>query len=440
MQKSDFNTGLLNFLNNSPTAFHAAASARKLLKDNNFIHLPEAQTWELKAAGKYFVTRNNSSIIAFTLTENALSDTGLRIVGAHTDSPALKVKPFPLQDDHNCVRVGIEVYGGALLTPWFDRDLSIAGRITYRKNNGTLKSKLIDFRRPIAIIPSLAIHLAKDSTKSCDINKENELTPILMLSNNNTPPDFTTLLHEQLSLEYDRIDIDEIIDHELFFYDTQPACLTGINKDFISGARLDNLLSCYTAIRAICNGTPQSNAMIILSDHEEIGSTSTSGAKGSFLRDTLDRILPNTEENLRCKAKSLLISADNAHTLHPNYPDKYDHKHAPLFNHGPAIKLNAEQRYATNSITSSFFQTLCKQANIPVQQFVMRSDMACGSTVGPLISAETGIKTIDVGVPSLAMHSIRETIGSNDGWYLYRACNKFFELPFNCNEWTSISK
>lgn len=441
MQQLDFNTGLISFINSSPTSFHTVASARKHLEDNAFARLSETEPWNIKAPGKYFITRNDSSLIAFTLAEDGPAAAGFRIVGAHTDSPGLKIKPLPLRKNHGCVKVGVEVYGGPILNGWFDRDLSIAGRVSYLKNDGTLHSKLMDFQRPVAVIPSLAIHLAKNSNaKPHEINKETELAPLLMQSRDDEVPDFSTLLLEQLKREYETVHCDNIIDHELFFYDIQSACLSGISQEFITGSRLDNLLSCYTAILALCHGTGQGNGMIILSDHEEVGSTSTSGARGSFFRDTLERLLPNPEQRLCCTAKSLLISADNAHALHPNYPEKYDHDHAPLLNHGPAIKLNADQRYATNSLTASFFRFLCNQADVPVQQFVMRSDMGCGSTVGPLISADSGIKTVDVGVPSLAMHSIREMVGCNDAWYLYEVCKKFFELEADRSEWTSISK
>ncbi len=237
---------------------------------------------------------------------------------------------------------------------------------------------------------------------------------------------FQKFLQDQLCAEHPDLDQPDITDHELFFYDATPPTLTGMAEEFITGARLDNLLSCFAAVQGLITADTDQNCMIILNDHEEVGSVSTSGAQGSFLRDTLARLLPQQDERQRVLRNSFLISADNAHAVHPNFPTKHDSEHLPLMNHGLVIKFNANQRYATNSRTAARFRLLCNQAEAPVQEFVMRNDMGCGSTLGPLTAAEIGVDTVDVGIPTLAMHSIRETAASVDCWYLYRVVQTFF--------------
>jgi aspartyl aminopeptidase len=422
MQQAQYITALIDYLISSPTAFHAVASATKLLTQNGFTRLDEEKIWNRLPAGKYFVTRNDSSLIGFSL-RGGNGPTSLQMIGAHTDSPCLKIKPNPV----HYLQLGVEVYGGALLGPWFDRELSLAGRVSWCDSEGALQSALVDFKRPIGIIPSLAIHLDRDANKKREINKQTDLVPIIGLTDDIQDQDgFQKILQKQVCTQYPDLDPPDVTDHELFFYDANPPALTGLASEFITSGRLDNLLSCFAAVQALLAAGPAENCLIILNDHEEVGSVSSCGAQGPFLRDILERLLPEVEKRQTALRSSLLISADNAHGAHPNFADKHDPRHLPQMNHGPVIKINANQRYATNARTAGRFRMLCRRAGVPVQEFVMRNDMACGSTIGPLTAAETGVDTVDVGIASLAMHSIRETAACTDCWYLYRVLQTFF--------------
>lgn len=419
--------GLLDFLKRSPSPFHATQSMAEALQDAGYQALDERETWQLKPQGRYYITRNDSSIIAIKRGQHDPVQHGIRMVGAHTDSPCLKVKPQPELARHGYWQLGVEVYGGVLLSPWFDRDLSLAGRVTF-KHNGQLQSRLINFQQAIASIPSLAIHLNREANSGWAINAQTELPPILAQLQGETKKDFRALLAEQLQREH-AISAADVLDYELCFYDSQPAALVGLNQDFITSARLDNLLSCYAGLQGLLNSNDQHTQVLVCTDHEEVGSNSACGADGPFLEQVLRRMLNTEEDFVRCIQHSLLISADNAHGIHPNYADKHDANHGPLLNHGPVIKVNANQRYATSSETSSFFKLLCQQAEIPVQSFVTRSDLGCGSTIGPITASQLGVQTIDIGVPTFAMHSIRELAGSKDLSYLVRVLQAFYNSP-----------
>ncbi len=434
MQDNEFVDGLLEFIQASPTPFHACRSMSASLANNGFTELHEADEWKLHtqgelATGRYFVTRNDSSIIAFTINKE-VSDDGFRMVGAHTDSPCLKVKPQPEIIKHGYLQLGVEVYGGALLNPWFDRDLSLAGRVSYLNGDDELKEVLIDFEQAIAVIPSLAIHLDREANEKRSVNKQTQLPPVLL----KLPPDMAaenkpvlrTILLEWLNKNHVNLQAREVLDYELSFYDVQAPAVIGLHQDFIAAARLDNLLSCYTGMQALLDEQNDSNAMLVCNDHEEVGSMSAAGAQGPFLKTVLQRLCPQPEQLAIAIDRSLMISADNAHGVHPNYSDKHDSNHGPILNEGPVIKTNANQRYATNSFTSASFKRYCRRADVPVQQFVTRSDMGCGSTIGPITASETGVATIDVGVPTFAMHSIRELAGRWDAYYLYRALREFY--------------
>ncbi len=423
---AEFNQGLLHFIDHSPTPFHAVATMVEVLEQAGFTELKEADVWGELAAGKFYVIRNNSSIIAFVKTPQNLADTGFAMVGAHTDSPCLRVKPRPGKVNNGLWQLGVEVYGGALLNPWFDRDLSLAGRVSYLDKQDQLQHALVDFKKPMAVIPSLAIHLDREVNQNRSINPQQHLPPVIMQTEPGETPDFRALLEQQLSSQYPDRFIGQVLDYEISLYDTQPAALTGLNDDFISAARLDNLLSCYTGLQALLASDGKQPSMLICTDHEEVGSMSSAGAQGNFLQSVLQRLAPAAEAFQRLAEHSWLISADNAHGIHPNYADRHDASHGPLLNQGPVIKTNANQRYATNSETSARFRQICQQADVPLQDFVVRTDMACGSTIGPLTAAQIGVKTLDIGVPTFAMHSIRELAGSQDGWHLYRALKHFF--------------
>lgn len=424
MDQHRFNQELLDFLAASPTPFHAVAQLASRLSSAGFVRLHEADAWQLEPGGRYFITRNDSSIIAWIMpTRHALSESGFRMVGAHTDSPCLKVKPQPELHKQGYVQLGVEVYGGVLLNPWFDRDLSIAGRVSYVNQRGDITHTLIDFSQPVAVIPSLAIHLDREANQSRSINAQTYLPPIL--GQNTDKLDFRDLLQQRLEAN-GVMDSDRVLDYELLFYDTQGPAFIGLAAEFIASARLDNLLSCFIGLRALLDADTEQGALLICNDHEEVGSTSAAGASGPMLKQMLERVLPEAEQRGRAISRSMLISADNAHGVHPNFSDRHDGNHGPLLNHGVVIKLNANQRYASNSETSAIFRKLAADEDTPVQAFVVRSDLACGSTIGPLTAAEIGVRTLDVGVPQWAMHSIREVAGTTDAFNLSRILCRFF--------------
>ncbi len=404
-----------------------------MLDKAGFERLDEAQSWKLERAKSYYVCRNDSSIVAFRTGRKDLTKSGIRMTGAHTDSPCLKIKPSPELNRQGYLQLGVEVYGGALLHPWFDRDLSIAGRVHYQKKNGTLASALIDFKAAIATIPSLAIHLDRGVNEGRALNAQKELPPILLQAGNDKSGkkfSFSDLLLQEIRKSTAGKQADSVLSHELFLYDTQAPALVGLQQQFIASARLDNLLSCYLACRSLIESDSEHASVLVCNDHEEVGSASTSGAAGPFLEKVLSRwvaSLHRASDALdRVIHHSFLMSIDNAHGVHPNYLEKHDEQHRPLLNAGPVIKINANQRYASNSESIALFTALCKQQKVDCQSFVMRSDMACGSTIGPITATELGVTTLDVGVPTFAMHSIRELAGAADAAALSKVVTAFY--------------
>ncbi len=420
---------LLDFLQRSPTPWHAVSVMAERLEAAGFRRLHEAHPWELTAGERFYVTRNDSSIIAMQLPREGLDD--LRMIGAHTDSPGLRLKPSAAQTSSaGWLQLGVELYGGALLAPWFDRDLGLAGRVHLRQPDGRLEGRLLHVERPVATIPSLAIHLDREANNGRELNAQTQMAPVFLQGGDKA--DFTRLLLEWLDAQHDVGDA-EILDFELALFDTQPPARVGVKGELIASARLDNLLSCFIGLEALLESDGAQGVVLVSNDHEEVGSASACGAQGPFLGDVLRRVNAQLGEVgdegfIRLIQASRMISCDNAHALHPNFTDKHDAAHGPALNGGPVIKVNANQRYATNSATSALFRDLCREAGVPVQVFATRADMGCGSTIGPITATELGVPTLDVGVPQWAMHSIRETAGAQDVEYLTRAlvafCNR----------------
>ena len=424
MNVQTFNKRLFSFISQSPSPFHAIKSMTTILDSAGFVALEEHNQWEIKNGQPYYITREDGSLIAFNIgTKDRES---LRILGSHSDSPCLQLKPKPdifIKDYH---QVGVEVYGGALLNPWFDRELSIAGRVIYQKTDNSLCSVLLDFKRPIAIIPSLAIHLDRNANNEKQINAQKDIVPIIGLSSKTKTP-FIDSIQEQLVSELPSVKVKKILGSDLFLYDCQTPCYSGLNKEFIISAKLDNLLSCFVLISVIAQATRDNSYIFVCNNHEEIGSSTASGAQGNLLSSVLERIIPDASERQRTLAKSFFISVDNAHALHPNFQEKHEPSHDIAFNRGPVLKINASHKYATTGISNGIFKTLCAEKKISAQEFVMRSDMVCGSTIGPLTASKLGIKTVDIGAPSLAMHSIREMTGSNDPKLLFTVVDHFLQ-------------
>jgi len=455
MQESQFNQGFFQFLEASPTPFHAVSSMAARLRDSGFEQLLETGSWSLEPGHSYFVIRDTGALAAFTLASDNVQDQGFRLLGAHTDSPSLQLKPLAGKASHSYFQLGVEVYGGPLLATWFDRGLSIAGRVVCTSSDSHLVSLLVDFKRPVAVIPSLAIHFDREANNGHAIHKQNELAPILAQISEDAPLtpaseisavhsslscqknnktsckalNFSTILAEQIRREHPEQKIATVMGFDLFCYDCQPPSFLGMNNEFISGGRLDNLLSCFTGYTAMIESrtskTASGNSLLICNNHEEVGSYTASGAKGTFLQSMLQRIIPDPITRQRTLRQSFFISMDNAHGIHPNFSDKSDPQHPPLLNHGPVVKSNANQNYATTAISSAIYKKIASEAGVATQDFVMRSDMACGSTIGPCTAATLGIPTVDIGAPTLAMHSIREITGSRDPFLLYRTISHF---------------
>ncbi|RLA48465.1 MAG: M18 family aminopeptidase [Gammaproteobacteria bacterium] len=426
MKYDEFNDKLCDFLSVATTPFHAVTEMAKRLEAGDFTRLAEDATWDLQAGGKHYVVRNGSSIVAFVVGRESVPAEGLRMVGAHTDSPCLMVKPAPEKVQQGFFQLGVQVYGGALLNPWFDRDLSLAGRVSYQCEGGQLRMALIDYREAIAIIPSLAIHLDKEANKHRSINPQTDILPVLCQLGEGDKQDFRTLLKSRLLEEHPDCAVQKVLDYELSFYDTQPAAVIGLRREFMASARLDNLLSCFTGLQALLRGDGAASTLLVCNDHEEVGSLSAAGAQGPLLGSVLKRLAGDEQSYAALTDRSMMISADNAHGIHPNYADRHDSNHGPLLNRGPVIKINANQRYASNSETSGLFRMLAAAEGVPVQSFVVRTDMACGSTIGPITAGATGVRTLDIGVPTFAMHSVRELAGTRDAVDLCRVLQRFY--------------
>jgi aspartyl aminopeptidase len=397
---------LLRFLGEAVTPFHAVAAMSQRLSDAGFEEVERFDTEAMTAGRGYFMTRQGSSLIAVRAGQGH-PDAGLRLVGAHTDSPNLSVKPNPVKGRDGCVQLGVDVYGGALLNPWFDRDLAIAGRVTLLTPSGELCSTLFDSSRPVAVVPSLAIHLDRDANKQRSINPQKDVVPLVMLGD---PQhfDFKAWLAETLTHQHSAWTGARVMDYELSLYDVQAPAVVGIDESWITSARLDNLLSCFAGLSALIGAEDAEWSMLVATDHEEVGSASTVGAQGPMLMDALTALVPDAQGNQQLRAESWMLSVDNAHAVHPNFADRHDDQHSPQLGSGPVLKINRNQRYATDGEGAARLRLLAERAEVDVQAFVMRADLACGSTIGPITATETGIATTDLGVPTLAMHSIRE--------------------------------
>jgi len=423
-------TALLNYIDESPSPWHAVLSTQNILEQHGFSELGEGDAWSLEPNGRYYVIRDDSSIICFTLGSGNLAEQGFNLIGAHTDSPGFRVKPKPDNKVGDFNRVAVEVYGGPILATFTDRDLSLAGRV-HVKEGKSLRSKLVHFKKPFLRLPNLAIHMnSKVNTEGLKLNKQTELPLLLSISNepSESQPKIIDLLAAELNTS-----TEAIATWELHACDTQKGAIYGLNNEFYANSQLDNLASCHASLSALISDNSlnagQFNVCAFF-DHEEIGSNSHKGADGSFLPDVLERIASSqtlsAEEYKRALSNSFLISADMAHAYQPNFPNAYEPGHKVLVNHGPVIKVNANIRYASNSASQARFMQLCEQAGVPYQQYSHRTDIGCGSTIGPMTSAQLGINTVDVGCPMWAMHSIRESAGVLDHQYITRVFTQFF--------------
>lgn len=419
---------LIDFIDASPSPWHAVASTEQRLLAHGFARLEEGERWQLAAGGRYYVTRGGASLIAFVLGSRPLADAGYRLVGAHTDSPGLRLKPRPALAADGLLRLGVEVYGGPILASFTDRDLSLAGRVVLRTAAGP-QTKLLRCEQPLLRLPNLAIHMNREvNEQGLKLNKQTELP--LVLGQLGEKEDGEVRLRALLAGAA-QCEAADILSWEMAAYDVQPGCLWGADQEFIASRQLDNLASCHAAIGALmATEAPAATCVAALFDHEEVGSESAAGAGGSFVGDVLARIGLQQgldgEDSRRAMARSFFISADMAHAYHPNFPAAYEPEHKVLVNGGPVIKTNASQRYATQAETAARFMDCCERAGVPCQQYSHRSDLGCGSTIGPIVAARLGIACVDVGSPMWAMHSARESAGALDQGYMIAALTTAF--------------
>jgi aspartyl aminopeptidase len=423
---------LLDFIDSSPSPWHVVDTLARRLNARGYSVLQECESWPLTAGGRHYVIRGGSSLIAFQVGKDKLADTGFRLIGAHTDSPGLRLKPKAAQGDDHLVRLGVEVYGGPILATFTDRDLGLAGRICLRTPTG-IQTRLMRFDSPVVRLPNLAIHMnRKVNEEGLKLDKQTELPLMLgQPENGRTPQEhFLNLLARRADCQP-----ADLLSFELNVYDTQKGGFWGPENEYLAASQLDNLTSCHAAAAALQETGPVPHtAVCAFFDHEEIGSRSHKGADGGFLADVLERIAESRGESRsdyqRALARSQMISADAAHAHHPNYPSAYEPLHAIRVNAGPTVKINANQRYATDGPAEALFKELGRLAGVNCQVYVHRTDLGCGSTIGPLIAARFGSSTIDCGTPLWAMHSIRESAGVLDQWNFAKLLTVFLG-----NEW-----
>jgi aspartyl aminopeptidase len=422
---------LLDFIDKSPSPWHVVKTLESQLSAFQFEKLEESDVWSLKKAGRYYVVRGDSSIIAFVYGQKSVAETGFKIIGAHTDSPSLRIKSNPTRTVANLEQLNVEIYGGAILATFGDRELSLAGRVNYQTDKGELQQALVHFEKPLLRLPNLAIHLNRNVNEDgLKFQKQNELNLIFTNLHEQLPKiRFLDLLHSQLPENAERI-----LAWDLNIFDTQKGNLWGANAEFFANGQIDNLASCHAAISALLNeDVLQNDSTLVCAffDHEEVGSESHCGASGNFLMSVLERISNATAQTsqdfARSLAKSFLISADMAHAYHPNFPSVYDANHLVHVNQGVVIKVNVNQRYTSDGVSESMFMQWCEQADVTYQMYSHRNDLACGSTIGSMVSANTGIRGVDVGNPMWAMHSCRESAGVLDHCAMIAVMKQFLQ-------------
>ena len=423
---------LVDFLYDSPSACHGVKATQKILDENGFIEIKETDKWDLQAKGKYYVIKNDSALIAFEVGTGDIEETGLRLIGAHTDVPGFRIKPNPqMISEGKYVKLNTEVYGGPILHTWFDRPLSIAGKVSL-KGASPLKpeTRLVNINKPLLIIPSLAIHMNREVNEGFKINRQVDTLPLLGLINDKLEKEdyLMNILAEEL-----QVNKEDILNFELGLYEYEKGMLIGMNEELISSGRFDDLWMVYAGIKALVDSRENAATKVMICiDNEEIGSLTAEGANSTLLNNILERIAlglgKDREGYYRALANSIMISADLAHAVHPNLGDKHDPTNRPVLEGGPVLKIAASGSYSTDSFNGAVFAGICEAAGVPFQKFVNRSDVRGGTTIGPVTAANLTIPVIDMGAPVLGMHSIRELASVKDNYYTVKAFTEFFSL------------
>lgn len=423
---------MMTFIDRNPSAYHVTAGFRELLDDSGFVSLNEKDRWKLISGGKYYVTRNDSSIIAFRMpVQEGFSN--FQIAAAHSDSPAFKVKENPeMISDNNYVSLNVEKYGGMLMAPWFDRPLSVAGRVVIKEGT-VLKPVLVNVDRDLCIIPNLAIHMNREANTGLNYNAQKDMIPLVGEAESKG-------LFDSIVADAAQTDKESVVSRDLFLYNRQPGTIWGADNEFISAPRLDDVMCAYSCMMALIDSddsNQESVAVCAVFDNEEVGSSTKQGADSTFLSDVLMRIAlcagKDNEDYIRACAGSFMLSADNAHAVHPNYLEKADPTNRPHMNKGIVIKYNANQKYTTDAISAAVFKEICKRAGVPTQEFANRSDIPGGSTLGNIANSHVSMNTVDIGLAQLAMHSPFETAGIMDTEYMIKAVKEFYETAVITN-------
>ena len=422
---------LIGFLNASPVNFLAVRNVCNELLDNGFVQL-KAEDAIRNLPEKFFITKNESAVFAFHLGRRTMADAGFHIIAAHSDSPTFRIKPnAEMTGEGGMVRLNTEAYGGSILNTWFDRPLSLAGRVILRSDDALMpETRLLHIKRPLLVIPNLAIHFNRQVNDGVKLNKQKDMLPILGYVNDKLEGDglLIRIIADELKIEKERI-----IDFDLYLYDTTPACLVGLNNEFVSSGRLDDLSMVHAGLEAMTAGDGQADVTRVLAvfDNEETGSGTKQGAGSNFLMSLIQRIVMAQggclDDYFRSVEKAFMVSADNAHGFHPNYAEKYDPMNHALLGGGPVIKINAAQKYATDAMSAAAFQQICERAGVPCQRFVNRSDIAGGSTLGNILTSSIAIRGVDMGNPVLAMHSVRELASASDHENCIKAFIEFYK-------------
>ena len=426
-----FANDLLDFIHSSPSPFHVVASIKEQLLANGFSELALAESWELAPGGKYFLTRNDSAIVAFVVGKGAVQEEGFRLVGAHTDAPTFRLKPAPeIVKANTYLTLNTESYGGPILNTWLDRPLTVAGRVALASDDPLRpKTRLVGFDQPLLIIPNQSLHMNRKVNEGIELNKQKDMLPLVSCVNKEFEKDgfLAGLLAEKLG-----VDVGSILDFDLVLNEHAKGSIIGLNEEFISSSRLDDLAMVHAGLHALLNaGSAQATSVLVCYDNEEVGSRTKQGAGSPFLSTLLERVTRtlggNREGFFRAVYESFLVSADMGHGVHPNAVDKHDPVNRPVLNGGPMIKVAASQGFTTDSDSAAVFEALCRGVGVPTQRFVSRSDLRGGSTIGPISATQLDMRSLDVGNPAMAMHSIRELGGVLDHHYMYRAFKAFFE-------------
>lgn len=422
---------LIGFLNASPVNFLAVRNVCNELLDNGFVQL-KAEDAIRNLPEKFFITKNESAVFAFHLGRRTMADAGFHIIAAHSDSPTFRIKPnAEMTGEGGMVRLNTEAYGGSILNTWFDRPLSLAGRVILRSDDALMpETRLLHIKRPLLVIPNLAIHFNRQVNDGVKLNKQKDMLPILGYVNDKLEGDglLIRIIADELKIEKERI-----IDFDLYLYDTTPACLVGLNNEFVSSGRLDDLSMVHAGLEAMTAEDGQADVTRVLAvfDNEETGSGTKQGAGSNFLMSLIQRIVMAQggclDDYFRSVEKAFMVSADNAHGFHPNYVEKYDPTNHALLGGGPVIKINAAQKYATDAMSAAAFQQICERAGVPCQRFVNRSDIAGGSTLGNILTSSIAIRGVDMGNPVLAMHSVRELASASDHENCIKAFIEFYK-------------